>query len=114
VIVAVAIVLVQLRGVFFAQTKLAEATPVVVFSDDLETIVNKAIAITGNVVFTYHPVLKQYTVRISDNTVTVFDKLSKKSSSFSKSMHEIVGNYFEDKENITIIKRENKIYILGS
>jgi hypothetical protein len=44
--------------------------------------------------------------------VTIYDKVSKKSTGFSKP-EEIVKNVFEDSDKIWIIKKQNKIYILG-
>jgi len=46
------------------------------------------------------------------SVVTIYDKVSRKSAGFSKS-EEIVKNVFEDAEKIWIIKRQNKVYILG-
>ncbi|MDI6807012.1 MAG: hypothetical protein QMD14_04355 [Candidatus Aenigmarchaeota archaeon] len=113
VIIASGITILQLRAMYEAQTAIAKEEVVVRFARDLESIVDKAIATTGDVAFVYYPGIKKYSVKIENNTVLVLDKISNKSAIFSKSMPEVIDNYFEDSEKITIIKKENKIFVIG-
>jgi len=111
IIIAVAISLVQLKGVFYGQQQISQEEVVVSFARDLEEIVGKAIGTTGDASFVYYPSIKKYSVDISNNTISIFDKTSGKNASFSKSAPEIVENYFEDSSKIFIISKEGKIII---
>jgi len=120
VIVAVGIALVQLRGILVGESRISQAEVIYSFGRELEGVVDRAIANTGDVNFVYSPPIKQYTVNISSVTgkgtneitseVTIYDKLSNKETSFSKS-YNIVENYFEDCDKILVIKKDEKIVI---
>jgi hypothetical protein len=112
ILIAAGVTLVQLKGVFYGQQLLAQEEVVVAFAKDLESIADKATATTGDASFIYHPAIKKYTVDINSNVVLVFDKVSKKAASFSKSSPEIIDNYLEDCEKIFVVKREEKIVVM--
>lgn len=112
VLVATGIVLFQLKGIFFAQQEIAGVEVVVSFARDLESIVDRAIATTGDASFIYYPRIKKYSVDVSSNTVSVFDKLSNETAAFSKLAPELIDIHFEDCEKIFIIKKEEKIVII--
>ncbi|MEM5794257.1 MAG: hypothetical protein QXS48_01570 [Candidatus Aenigmatarchaeota archaeon] len=113
VLVASGITVYQLLSFYNVQTQIAKEEVVVIFAKDLEAIIDKAIATSGDVVFVYYPPLVRYYVKIENNTVFVHDKNLNKTASFSKQMPEIVSNFFEDSKKITIAKMENKIFIMG-
>jgi hypothetical protein len=111
IIIAVAILMLQFKGYFDAQTQLSRESVVEDFAKDLESIVDRAIVTYGNVTFVYYPPIKKYKVEIKSNVVEVFDKVSNKSASFFKLMPKIAPAIFEDAENITISKLNNTIFI---
>ncbi|MEM5843938.1 MAG: hypothetical protein QW841_01705 [Candidatus Aenigmatarchaeota archaeon] len=113
VLVASGITVYQLLSFYNVQTQIAKEEVVVIFAKDLEAVIDKAIATSGDVVFVYYPPLVRYYVKIENNTVFVNDKNLNKTASFSKQMPEIVSNFFEDSKKITIAKMENKIFIMG-
>jgi hypothetical protein len=113
VLIASGILLLQLRGVFYGQTRLSQEEVASAFADDLENIVDKAIAVTGNASFVYYPVIKSYTLTVKNNTVSIHDKISKKTASFTKISINLQDMAFEDSEIIYIIKVEDSVYILG-
>jgi len=113
ILIAVGVTLVELKGVFYGQEVLTQEEVVVEFSRDLDNTVDRAMSTTGDVAFVYYPRIKNYRVEINKNIVYVYDKVSKKTAGFSKSAPEIVKNIFEDSDKIWIIKKQNKIYILG-
>src|SRR3989344_4052548 len=85
VLVAVGIALVQLKGVLVGETQIAQSEIIYSFGRDLESLVDKAIANTGDAAFVYVPSIKSYTVDITKNTITIFDKISQKSIQITKS-----------------------------
>jgi hypothetical protein len=111
VLIAVGFALLQLRGVFFAQQELNKEEVVEAFAKDLDSIIDKAIATTGDAAFVYYPNIKQYRVEIKDNTVLILDKISGKTSTFSKLMPKIADNSFEDCEKIFVVKVKEKIAV---
>jgi hypothetical protein len=113
VLIASGITIYQLMSFYKVQTTLSKEEVVIVFAKDLEAIIDKATATTGDVAFVYSPPLVRYYVKIENNTVFIHDKSSNKNASFSKATLEIVSNYFEDSKKITIVKKENKIFVMG-
>ncbi|MGC8812431.1 MAG: hypothetical protein ACP5O8_02480, partial [Candidatus Aenigmatarchaeota archaeon] len=113
VLIASGITVYQLMSFYKVQTTLTKEEVVIVFAKDLEAIIDKATATTGDVAFVYSPPLVKYCVKIENNTVFVHDKNLNKNVSFSKQTPEIVSNYFEDSKKITIIKKGNKIFVMG-
>jgi hypothetical protein len=113
VLVASGITIYQLMSFYKVQTTLSKEEVVIVFAKDLEAIIDKATATTGDVAFVYSPPLVRYYVKIENNTVFIHDKSLNKNASFSKATLEIVSNYFEDSKKITIVKKENKIFVMG-
>ena|GEM_PF-4392134 len=113
ILIAVGLSLVQVRSIFVSQEKLSEKEVVVEFSKDLENIINKALSATGDVAFIYIPPITKYKLEIRDNIVRIKDKISGYEASFVVYSSQIVENSFEDSENITVIKKEGKIYVLG-
>lgn len=111
VLVAVGIAIVQLRGIFIAQQSFGEEEVISDFIRDLESIVDKAIATTGDVAFIYYPHIKKYRVDVENNVVKALDKISGRQASFSRLAPEIVSNYFEDCEKIFITKVKERIAI---
>ncbi|MEM5829294.1 MAG: hypothetical protein QW040_00400 [Candidatus Aenigmatarchaeota archaeon] len=111
VLIAVGITVFQLRGIYIAQQELGEEEVVSSFAKDLEAIVDRAIATTGDVAFVYYPSIKQYRIEIENNVVKLFDKISGKQSSFSRAL-EIVENRFEDCEKILLLKKDGKIVLM--
>ena len=112
VLVAAGFTLFQLRGIYLAQQELGKEEVVEAFAKDLESIVDKAIATTGDAAFVYYPTIKKYKVEIKDNVFSIFDKISGKTSTFSKLMPEIVDNSFEDCEKIFVVKKNEKIILM--
>jgi len=110
VLVAVGFSLFQLRGILYGQQLTGKEEVVYAFAKDLESVVDKAIATTGDAAFVYYPSIKQYSVVIKNNTVTVLDKVSNFSAYFSK-YFTLVDNSFEDCEKIFVFKKEEKIFI---
>lgn len=118
IIIAVGVSLVQLRGVFYSQQLLAQEEAVVSFSRDIEDMLDKAILSTGDVNFVYHTDIKKYSLDVSSaikgtnyvSQISIYDKISRKSTSFYKSF-EIVDNYFEDCSKVLLIKKEDKIVL---
>lgn len=108
VLLAVGVALVQLKGVFYGQQLLAQEEVVVTFARDLESMVDRAIGTTGDATFVFYPGIKKYSVNISSNVILIFDKLSKKATSFSKSAPEILDNYFEDCKKIFVTKKKER------
>jgi len=112
VLIAVGIATLQLRGIFLAQQQLSEEEVISAFARDLEAVVDKAIATTGDVAFIYYPSIKKYKVEIENNVIKVFDKVSGEQANFSKLVPEIVNNQFEDCEKIFVIKKDERIAIM--
>jgi hypothetical protein len=112
ILVAAGVAVLQLRGVYVAQQQLSKEEVVSAFAKDLESIVDKAIATTGDAAFVYYPSIKLYKVEIKSNIVSVFDKISDRVVSFSKSAPKIVDNQFEDCEKIFVIKQKEKIVLM--
>ncbi len=110
VLVAVGFSLLQLRGIFYGQQLTGKEEVVYAFAKDLESIVDKAIATTGDAAFVYYPSIKQYSIVIKNDTVTITDKVSNLSKYFSKYFI-LVDNSFEDCEKIFVFKKEKKILI---
>jgi len=113
VLVAVGILLLQLRGLFSIQTSLGQEEVVSGFTNDLESIIDKAMAVTGNASFVYHPTIKSYTLEVDYNTVTIHDKISKKTSSFTKSGVNLVPVEIENSEVIHIEKSYDEVSLSG-
>ncbi len=111
VLVAVGIATLQLRGIFLAQQQLGEEEVISAFAKDLESIIDKAIATTGDVAFIYYPSIKKYRVEIENNIVKALDKVSGKQAIFSKLVPQIVNNYLEDCEKIFVVKVKEKIAV---
>jgi hypothetical protein len=110
VLIAIGFSFFQLRGIFYGQQLMGKEEVINAFAKDLEEIVDKAMATTGDAAFIYHPAIKQYSVLVKNSTVIVTDKISNISSFFSKSFA-IIDNSFEDCEKIFILKSEAKIFI---
>jgi hypothetical protein len=111
ILVAVGIILVQLRGIFYSEQILAQKEVAVAFAKDLENILDNAIGSTGETSFSYQPATKKYSVDIRNNMVSIFDKTSHSNATFSKFSPQIIDNYFEDCEKIFVIKKADKIVI---
>jgi hypothetical protein len=111
ILIAASILMFQFKSFLGAQSQLAREEVVTNFAKELESIVDRAIVTRGNITFIYYPPIKKYRVEIKNNVVEVFDKISNKSASFYKIMPEIVPAKFEDSDNITISKLNNKIFI---
>jgi len=105
--------LLQLRGLFSIQTSLGQEEVVSGFTNDLESIIDKAMAVTGNASFVYHPTIKSYTLEVDYNTVTIHDKISKKTSSFTKSGVNLVPVEIENSEVIHIEKSYDEVSLSG-
>jgi hypothetical protein len=113
ILVAVGIILLQLRGVFYAQQKLGQEEAIFTFAKTLEDRIDKAIAVTGNVHFTFHPKIKKYKLTIKGNMITIYDKVSKETTSFVKTGIDFHPTTIEDYEVIDINKIGNTIYLSG-
>jgi hypothetical protein len=112
VLVAIGVAVFQLKGIYVVQQQLAGEEVVSTFAKDLESIVDKAIATTGDAAFVYYPSIKQYRVEIKNNIVSVLDKISGKTASFFKSNPQIVENQFEDCEKIFVLRQKEKIALM--
>ena len=113
VLIAVGVSLLQLKGVFFGQQKMAKEEIVVAFAEDLRNIINEARSSTGNVSFVYYPSIRKYVVKIGENLVKIHDKISKKNATLVVSGANLQRNVFEDSKVIYITKFDNTIYIFG-
>lgn len=102
-----------MRGVLFTQTGLSQQEVVKAFVDELKGVVDKAISVTGNASFVYHPQIKSYRLTVKNSTVSIFDKVSKRTASFTKTDVDFLSLEIEDSETIYVVKVENKVYILG-
>lgn len=114
ILIAAGILLLELRGVFYGQTKLSQEEVASSVADDLENIVNKINLFEGNATFAYHPTIKSYTLTVKNNNVLIYDKTSKVTAGFTKTNVNLQDMTFEDSEVIYIKKDEDKIYILKS
>lgn len=114
VLIAAGILLLQFRGIFYGQTRLAQEEVVGTFAEDIENIVDKISLFSGNATFVYHPAIKGYKLTVKSNTVLIYDKMSKKTASFTKTSVNLQDMTFEDSEVIYIKKDEDKVYILKS
>lgn len=114
VLIASGILLLQLRGVFYGQTKLSQEEVATSFADDLKNIVNKINLFEGNATFAYHPTIKSYKLTVKNDNVLIYDKISKVTVGFTKTSVNLQDMTFEDSEVIYIKKDEDKIYILKS
>lgn len=113
ILIAAAIVLLELVTVFSVQSKQIQRSLVADFANELESKVDKAAAATEDVNFTYFPEIKKYTVKINNSLVSIKDNLSGGETSFFKLSPEIVNNTFEDGGTIYIIKKEKRIFIFA-
>lgn len=113
VLVAVGIILLQLRGVFYTQQKLSQKEAVFVFARGLEDVIDKAMGVTGNAHFTFHPQIKKYKLTIEDNMITIYDKVSKETANFIKIGIDLQPTTMEDFEVIDINKIDDTLYISG-
>jgi len=77
VLIAIGFSFFQLRGIFYGQQLMGKEEVINAFAKDLEEIVDKAMATTGDAAFIYHPAIKQYSVLVKNSTVIVTDKISK-------------------------------------
>lgn len=113
VLVAVGILMLQLRGLFSAQARLGQEEIVSGFANDLESIIDKAMAVTGDANFVYYPMIKSYRLEIKHNTLSIYDKISKKTASFVKSGVDLIPATIEDSEVVYIKKTNNDVYLSG-
>jgi hypothetical protein len=113
VLIAAGILLLQLKGVFYGQTKVSQEEVASAFVNDLENVIDKAVAVTGNANFVYYPTIKSYALTVKNNTVLINDKISKKSAFFTKTSINLQDIFFEDSKIIYITKVDDNVYILG-
>ena len=113
VLVAVGILMLQLRGLFSIQMGLGQEEVVSGFANDLESIIDKAIATTGNASFVYYPTIKSYRLEVEHNTTSIYDKISKKNASFTKSGVNLKPGVIEDSEVVYIKKIDNELTLSG-
>ena len=113
VLVAVGILLLQLRGLFSTQVRLGQEEVVSGFANDLESIIDKAMAVTGNASFVYYPPTKSYRLEVEHNITLIYDKTSKRTASFAKSGVNLMPVAIEDSEVIYIKKSDNEVSLSG-
>lgn len=113
VLVAVGILLLQLRGLFSTQVILGQEEVISGFANDLESIIDKAMAVTGNTSFVYYPTTKSYRLEVEHNITSIYDKISKRTVSFAKSGVNLIPSVIEDSEMIYIKKSDNDVYLSG-
>lgn len=113
ILISSAIILFQLVNIFSFQSKLAQKSLVANFADKIESRVDKAAAAADSANFTYSPELKKYTLKISNNLVSIKDTVSGSERSFFKLSPKIADNAFEDSKTIYIVKKEDKIFIFA-
>jgi len=111
VLIAVGLALLQLKAVFYGQTRISEQELISAFLNDVENILDSASSATGDATFSYTPPIKKYTLEIIGNKIKVSDKLSGKSASIVKTAHNIEPTFFENSETIYIVKLDDMIYI---
>ena len=112
ILIAVGIAMIQLRGLFTSQLQLAREEVVVIFAKNLESAVDKAVATTGDVSFSYTPPIENYTVTVTSKSVSILDRTTKSIASFVKNI-EFVPSSIENAKKIFVIKEEGKIKISG-
>ncbi len=110
VLISVGIIIFQLVTIFLAQQKISKEETVFSFSKDVNSIIDKSFSTTGSTRFVYEPIIKSYKFEIKNNTIFIFDKVSKTSVSFSKSFS-MASNQFEDCEKIYFLKEKDEIAI---
>lgn len=114
VLIITTIIIFQLRSVYLAQTEISQEGIVGTFAIDLSSYMDKAIPITGDAKFSYQPLIKNYKLKVSNNTISILDKSSGKLFMFAISNPpKITDTSIEDKQTIYIIKRENQISLTG-
>lgn len=110
-LIAVGITMLQIRRVFLSEEMLAQSEVVASFASDLENIVKKSMAVTGDANFVYRPTLKKYTLEIKDRKVEIQDMTSGKSSFFLVYGIKTVPNRFENSRTIYVIKKNGLLLI---
>jgi len=113
VLVAVGILLLQLRGLFSTQVMLGQEEVVSGFANELESIIDKAMAVTGDASFVYYPTVKSYKLEVEPNTISIYDKISKKTVIFAKSGVNFIPTVIEDSEVIYIKKTDDEVTLSG-
>ncbi|MCX6821172.1 MAG: hypothetical protein NTW30_00165 [Candidatus Aenigmarchaeota archaeon] len=113
VLIAAGILLLQLKSVFYGQTKVSQEEVASAFVNDIENIVDGSVAVTGNANFVYYPTIKSYALTVKNDTVSVYDKISKNTASFTKTSVNLQDMIFEDSDTVYITKVEDNVYIFG-
>ncbi len=111
ILIATSITLFLLRPLIFKQSEISQDQVISEFSTDIETTINRAIAATNDVSFTYKPLPQKYIFTVSNNIVIIQDKITGKSISFSKEGNAINNVCFEDVQKIYVKKIDQKIDI---
>jgi len=110
IVLVSAIIIFQLRTIFASQADLTKQSSITSFATDLESFIDKSVSTTGDTTFVYKPLIKKYRLIVSNGVVSIYDKATKKSATFSLSSKiEMVDTELNDKEIITIEKTGNKI-----
>lgn len=110
IILVSAIIIFQLRTIFASQAELTKESSIISFATDLESFIDKSLSTTGDTSFVYQPIIKKYTLKVSNNVISIFDKATKKSISFPiSSKAEITDTTIEDQDTITIERTGNSI-----
>jgi len=110
VLISASIIILELRGIYVSQQKISKENVVVSFAKDVESIVDRSIATTGDTAFFYSPRINKYRLKIENNTVIIFDKEANATTYFSKTFN-IVENEFEDCQKFLILKKGDKLAI---
>lgn len=104
ILIATIILLLQIRSVFNLQQKIAQGEVLYEFKNDIESIIDKFMAVTGDAYFNYEPRLKKYIIQTDNERVFIYDKISEKNTSFVVNNAELIFTRIEDSKNICIIK----------
>ncbi|OGI15084.1 hypothetical protein A3K63_03825 [Candidatus Micrarchaeota archaeon RBG_16_49_10] len=104
ILIAVSLVLLQLRAIFSSQTKVAQENVIYSFSRDIQRIIEKSNSISGNTTFVYEPEIKDYSFGINSSIIEIQDKVTGQNISFGSYQIDLIPDYFEDAEKIYIRK----------
>jgi len=113
VLIAAGIALIQIKSVFYSEEKLSQQDLVNQFARDIESVIDKSSSVTGNATFSYKPQIKKYKLEVKDHIITVEDRISGKSTKFTKFHTNIKNTIVQDSLIIYISKIGNDVFIFG-
>ncbi len=113
-ILSTGVLMAQLKSVYTSEMKASQAEPLEAFANDLQSIIYRLNALTGDGKVVYRPPLKKYVLEIENNLVRITDKLSGKKIAFLVSGVKLRYTRVEDEKNIVLMKSGEEIIIPGA